>query len=208
MRSLYKAGPANWLTFLFSANSFSDLLDRIAYLTRLSRSDYEKGAAAEAGARGAGAPARPDAAAPRRPGAAAAGAGAEARRLPGSLQRPGDGRIRPRGAAAGPAGGPARNAGPGEAAGGRAGRREGRRQRRRPEGRRPGLRPGLPGCAGREGQHLRPWLGPWRGAGAVRRPGDGPGGHRLAPDHRQLLQRHQHRRSPQRDRARLPDRGG
>ena len=42
VRSLYKAGPANWLTFLFSANSFSDLLDRIAYLTQLSRSDYER----------------------------------------------------------------------------------------------------------------------------------------------------------------------
>jgi stage II sporulation protein D len=42
VRTLYKAGPGSWLTFIFSAGSFSELLDRLVYLTRQSRADYEK----------------------------------------------------------------------------------------------------------------------------------------------------------------------
>jgi stage II sporulation protein D len=42
MRGLYKTGPANWITFLFNAGNFSDLLDRLIYLTRLTRSNYDK----------------------------------------------------------------------------------------------------------------------------------------------------------------------
>jgi stage II sporulation protein D len=42
MRGQYKTGPASWLTFLFSANSFSDLLDRVIYLTRLARSNADQ----------------------------------------------------------------------------------------------------------------------------------------------------------------------
>lgn len=39
-RSLYKAGPADALVFLFEANNFGDFLDRLAYITAITRDSF------------------------------------------------------------------------------------------------------------------------------------------------------------------------
>ena len=41
-RSLYKAGPADAVVFLFEANSFGDFLDRLVYITHLTRDNYDQ----------------------------------------------------------------------------------------------------------------------------------------------------------------------
>jgi stage II sporulation protein D len=41
-RSLYKVGPADAVVFLFEANSFSDFLDRLVYITQVSRDNYDQ----------------------------------------------------------------------------------------------------------------------------------------------------------------------
>jgi stage II sporulation protein D len=41
-RSLYKAGPADALIFLFSAESFSEFLDRLVYITNITRDNFDQ----------------------------------------------------------------------------------------------------------------------------------------------------------------------
>jgi stage II sporulation protein D len=41
-RNLYKAGPADALVFLFEANNFGDFLDRLVYITHVTRDSYDQ----------------------------------------------------------------------------------------------------------------------------------------------------------------------
>ena len=41
-RSLYKAGPADAIVFLFGAGNFSDFLDRLVYITNITRDNFDQ----------------------------------------------------------------------------------------------------------------------------------------------------------------------
>src|SRR5437016_5809599 len=41
-RSIYKAGPAEAIVFLFGANNFGDFIDRFVYITHVTRDNFER----------------------------------------------------------------------------------------------------------------------------------------------------------------------
>jgi stage II sporulation protein D len=41
-RSIYKAGPADAVVFLFGANSFGDFIDRLVYVTHVTRDNFDR----------------------------------------------------------------------------------------------------------------------------------------------------------------------